>query len=100
MRERAAEDATPQMRRMGAEAPAGISGCTSLVDIPFPSLTDVGQRQPELALELDRLTACQAEQRDLDVVAAREGLQLRHPARWQARDKAGGGFPQKARGHA
>src|ERR1700688_4882353 len=72
----------------------------SLEDLPFPGLTDVGERQPELALELDRLTTRQAEQGDLDVVAAREGLQLGHRARRKAHDEAAGRFAAQRRVHA
>ena len=51
--------------RADPENPAHLGQC------PFPSLTHLVQREPELAFELDRLATGEAEQRDLDVVAAR-----------------------------
>ena len=46
------------------------------------------ERDLELALELERVAAGQAEQRDLDVVAPRQRLQLGHRARGSADDEA------------
>src|ERR1700674_1061398 len=71
-----------------------------LEDVPFPGLADVGERQSELTLELDRLAACQSKERDLDVVTAREGLQLRHRAGRQAHDEAAGRFAEERGIHA
>ena len=53
----------------------------------FPSLTHLVERQPKLPFELERVTAGKAQQGDLDVVAARKGLKLRHCTRRQAHDE-------------
>ena len=62
----------PKPKAWGCWAPKirSASLVASLYQGSFPSLTDLGERQPELTFELDQVAAREAEQRDLDVVAA------------------------------
>src|ERR1700694_2567374 len=58
--------------RLGREDARNFRCGSPLDQAPFPSLTNLVERQPELAFELDRVSAGETEQRDLDVVTARE----------------------------
>ncbi len=53
-------------RRADPEHPTHLADESS-----FPRLPHLRERQPKLSFELDRLASRHAEQRDLDVVAAR-----------------------------
>src|ERR1700687_58433 len=59
-----------------------------LNNAPFPSLTDLGEKEPERALERERVPAREAEERNVDVMAAGQRLQLRHRARTEAHDES------------
>ena len=63
-------------------------------------MTDLDEREPELAFELDRVATRESEKRDLDMVAAREGLQLGHRPRRQAHDEPAGRFAEQRGIHA
>src|SRR5487761_683212 len=70
---------------------------TWLDQVSFPSLTYVGDRDPELTLELDDIAPGEADQRDLHAMAPRQRLHLRHRARRHADDEAARGFSEERR---
>src|SRR4029077_9942852 len=64
---------------------------------PFPGLPHLRARQPELALELQDLAPRHAQQRDLDVMAAGQCLELWHRAGRRADDETPGRLAEERR---
>src|SRR5216683_5043979 len=85
------------VRNVHPASRADSEDAAHLGEASFPGLPHFLERDPELAFELDGLAAGHAEERDLDVMAPRQRLQLRGRARRRAHYEAPGGLAEERR---